>query len=1041
MDQDGVLVLNQVALKESATGKVPFSVDRIAWRFDVSEAMNGRYGRIAVRGLKVDVDQPQMESLRKMFADTRSETATPQAFVLDHVDLESADIRMAESGVLPAVEFKVEHSSGGFEVDEKGVPLIKDFHLALKDLAVAGNLIPAARVEGFQSGDGRVSADLVHLNGARLAPTAALLKFVNRPSASPAADALSLAPASGPAMYKEVRLRRIELEDFALEGADPGVKMPGWWPQVSGRASCVLKDLTLLESGEISLGSQEIDLRDVELKAASDGGRVLLPRTVVRVSGTRAGGLLHVSEARLDRPVIQWTQGLEDELWPVPKEPAAATAPGGSLRASLVLESLSINDASLDLKRTRRLGYEGRAGLNLKCTSLRVDGSGVSSARPQELALHSLSLAEHLADRQKAFEPFFQLEQGRFSVVPDEFKADSRIALFELTRPVFRVHSESVSWFDRKPAGSDKGQAPASPGHGSVPAWYDLLNITRLQIVDGSVDYAAEHGQRVELRGRLSISTEKDVHRVTLEKIQGLLPQHAKLPVAGVEKIEASVRMPALWQTRRIDALSVEGGELEVGDALMAFGKTTPESDGTSAATASGKGNKDSEAWRVDEISIKDTAITLQRVAPGLPPVKFDINYHAYDLPLAPADLAGNFEPQRVELSQLAIKSPYEPLRNVAYLPTVFVDFTLDGLFQQRIDKVEIVSPSLFVGEDLFWYVDYYRKYAAGEPLPGAMSERMAMAAAGRMMALEAATSAATAPIKEGGAWTVDTLEVHAGKLIIAPKGRPLPGIPRPFPFSFVTRLNQGKLEAQFDIPRDTYTWEQLKIQLEGMYGRVMFNLPVKDVDNNLTETFQVDRIRYKELHMEKAHLTITYDANGIYGKFGGEAYEGYVNGAFNIYNDVNYSWDGWISGSAVKTTEITQKLCPAYLLLDGKVNATVVAQGNSKEVYQCDLKFKNATPGKFSIVALNDTLKAMAKELTGYQLDMATIGIEMLRDLDYEQVAAEARFYGREGKGFLHIAGPAGIRHIDVNVYDHRRHVPGKAASSNIQVSSSTTP
>jgi len=110
--------------------------------------------------------------------------------------------------------------------------------------------------------------------------------------------------------------------------------------------------------------------------------------------------------------------------------------------------------------------------------------------------------------------------------------------------------------------------------------------------------------------------------------------------------------------------------------------------------------------------------------------------------------------------------------------------------------------------------------------------------------------------------------------------------------------MNEGKLVADLDIPSDTYTWEKLKIELENMRGRVQFNLPIKSVDNNLTETFQVDRIRWKQLHMEDAHLSVTYDMNGIYGKFGGAAYEGYVNGEFNIYLDTNFSWDGWITGT-----------------------------------------------------------------------------------------------------------------------------------------------
>lgn len=1031
VDRSGLLVLKDFTLQERGTSRSPLKVDRVEWRFDVSEAVAGRYGKVALQGVKLDVDREQVAKVQEILAKMESAPSSSPGVMVDSIELKSAQVRLAETEFLPALEFTVDRSSGGLDLRDPVHPVVKDFKLDLSNVLVAGNAIPSATMEGALNQAGRLDIVRLTLKGVRLAPTAALLRYVNQ--AAVVVPGVSAAPATPvPSVIKEVHVGRIELEDFALEGAGEGVKMPRWWPLVRGRASCTLSDLTMLESGELSLGAQRVDLHEVELSSTTGRGRIYIPKALVRAAGTRANGVLHVVEARLEKPVIEWTQGLEDDLFPTTTTGDTPPAQVTRMRGGIDMESLSVVDASLSVTRTRKVEYEGQVRLDLQLRSLLVDGNGISSLQKQDLDVRQLSLAQHSRDREVAFEPFAVLERGRLSVVPNALLKQSTVAELTLTKPVVKVHSENVSWFDAKPEGTP---VPAPSPTEAGPSWVSRLNFQELSISDGMVDYAAEHVQRVEVRSRLAVSTQKGLHCVRLEKVQGMLPQHAKLPVAGIDLIEATFQMPALWQTRRIDSLSITGGELEVGDALMAF-STPSEENTTPEVSVKPEPGAGISGWRMSEITIKDTAITLQRIAPGLPPVKFDLNYHAYDLPLAPEELAGNFEPQRIELSQLAIKSPYESLRNVAFLPTAFVDFTLDGLFQQRISKVEIVSPSLFVGEDLFWYVDYYRKYAAGETLPNAPSARIA--STGKLMAFEAAASAAVAPVKEVGTWSVETLQVHGGKLIIAPKGRPLPGIPRPFPFSFTTRMDQGKLEAQFDIPSDTYTWEELKLQLEGMRGRVMFNLPVKTVDNNLTETFLVDRIRYKQLHMEKGHLTVTYDANGIYGKFGGEAYEGYVNGAFNIYNDTNYSWDGWVSGAGVKTTEITQKMCPAYLLLDGKVDATVVAQGNTKEIYQCDVKFKNTTPGKFSVVALNDMLAALPTDLAGYQQDMVKIGIETLRDLDYHKAEAQARFYGREGKGFLHIEGPEGTRHIDINVYDHR--MPA-ASPIKIQVSSSASP
>jgi hypothetical protein len=102
-------------------------------------------------------------------------------------------------------------------------------------------------------------------------------------------------------------------------------------------------------------------------------------------------------------------------------------------------------------------------------------------------------------------------------------------------------------------------------------------------------------------------------------------------------------------------------------------------------------------------------------IAPGLPPVRFDVNFAANETPLDLDGLAENVEPQRIMLTRLRIPSPHEPLRTVAEMDVIHVDYTLDGLLHRRIDRVEIVSPLLYVGEDLFWYVENIRKSMKGE--------------------------------------------------------------------------------------------------------------------------------------------------------------------------------------------------------------------------------------------------------------------------------------------------------------------------------------
>ena len=1026
------VTLKDVTLNDPVTGRQWLKLDEVTWTPAWKDLPRFVLGSVHVKGARVDLDRATLAALTQSdpAAPAGSSSAAPGVF-LDKLTLENVHLKVAALGTTPAFECTLDQHVTGLDLSDALHPAVKSLRTSVREVAVgdAGEVkVSRFNVEGsLGREDGVLRVSAFECVGGELTPSKTLLDLLV-PSPTAAAS-------TGPSPIRGVELSLAKLQDFELHAASREA-LPVWWPQVKGRLSGTVKGLSWSAAGGLKLGRQDIEVTNLDFKPPAGPGGVSWARAQVTLESGKDGAV-HVIGGELEKPVFDWTPELE--AWLMPPSPAPVTPAAAPARWAVSVDAFAVHDAALALQRTPAVGYEGRAHLDLHRAALSLRADGWASAKPQRLAVRDLSLAEHPASKERPREPFARLEAGSLQIVPDDWKASCGVAEFTLTKPVVRLRSDNVSWFDEKPPVASVASAP-EPAPTPTPGepWFKRLHFDRLAVNAGDLDLAMTVPQAMELRTKVTISTgDKDhIHRLDLRQVKGLLPHLAKLPVAGIDKLELAVQLPSLWQTTRIDALKIKGMEVEVGDALMTLGKEVEQEEEKEQAKEAATAPKTVfvgppepsplSNWRVNQLAIEDVAVTLQQVAPGLPPMKFDITYDAIDVPLDPDELAGNLKPQRIELTQLGIKSPYNSLREVARLDTVFVEFTLDGLFKQRIDQIEIVSPTLYVGEDLFWYIDYYRKYAAGETLPKAVKD---MAATGSFMALEAATAAAEAPVKQAHAWTIDTLKVHAGKLIIAPKGVPLPGIPRPFPFSFVSKLDKGQIDAEFDIPSDTYTWEELKLALEGMSGHVLFNLPVKGQDNNLTETFNVDRIRFKQLHLEKAHLSVTYDVNGIYGKFGGAAYEGYLNGAFNVYLDQSFSWDGWISGIGVRSTEITQKISPAYFLLDGKVDLTLVAQGNMNELYQCDVKFTNPTSGTFSIQALNDALKALPSDAARYQQDIMRIGVETVRDFKYDKVDGECRFYGREGKGHLRFLGPTGSRNIELNVYDHRWN-PVKAPS-----------
>ncbi|MEZ5384880.1 MAG: hypothetical protein R3F13_05140 [Prosthecobacter sp.] len=757
------------------------------------------------------------------------------------------------------------------------------------------------------------------------------------------------------------------------------------------------KDL-VVANGELAVGgSHEWRLKNVLVEPGSGTGGISVAAANFDV--TQVDGLWRLQEGTVSEPKIDWTLDLEELLMPKSESQA------GSAQWKVQIDRLVVTDGRANLAATKIAPLIGGLSWSVTLEGLAVSPEGVSSAMKQKIEVRDVALRWDRAGKEVPPLPFAELKAAELEVVPDDWRDNLRIESLVVMEPKVSLTPENGPWFDEV---TEEPVAQPAGGMIELPLW-KRVSFGRLTLTGGRVDAAVPLAKRVELSSRVEVTTDAAKQHLRLTDTRARVPKQANLPVLALESVEAVGRLPEIWRSRRLESLSVLGGQIEVGDALM----TLFSGD---AAVVEEKVDAAAERWTAAQVNVAGLGVTIMSLAPGLPPVRFDVEFAAKETPLDLDGLAENAEPQRIVLSRLRIPSPYEPLRTVAEMDVIHVNYTLDGLLHRRIDKVEIVSPLLYVGEDLFWYVESYRKFMDGEAPKG-----------------DPSFGPPLPPKPTAPGWKVDTLAVSDGRLILAPKGVPLAGFSRPFPFSFTSKLESGQLEAVFEIPTDDYTLKDLKLAFRGMKGNVQFNLPLKDRSNNLTETFTVDQIRWKDLHIEKAHLSVTYDSAGIYGQFGGEAYAGYMNGAFDFYLDEVYTWDGWVTGVDMNLGPMTRALFPGYLLLEGKADVKVIATGNKNELYQGDAEFSNRSRGKFSIEALNDMIDELPPVKRGDIADQITrIGLETLRDFDYESIDGKARLYGREGSGHLRFTGPHGFRKIDINVFDHRWKAEPKPVADN---------
>lgn len=1030
--ESGRVRLYGLKLHDPETGEVFGGVEEAVMDHWIEALRRRRVGRLQVRGLRIKTSAGRLPLLLAALPrsaralETAAETGPASALPLriEGLDVEDLRVEFTGDGTIPSISFTLDHRFEQFEW-AAGTPSLKTAAFDLRDLELAtpdGSKLrlPALRADiAFDPADGVLRVRQLATTGPALELTPGLLDWLKSWQTGPDAGQGGL-----PAWLQGVELQRLVLQALRVSAADglPGLDRLAAEMRLDHQAENLLWQR---EAGFSRFGRHQLHLMGTRLRPAASEvpGHLDIPalRADISHEGASQGWVIH--ECAAAQPSWHWTPQWERELFPADAGNASddkmnrATSGGPGSPLLLEVRSLLVNEGSLRLEKSDRLAFDLKTRLDLRLADLRLAAGRVESAHAQRLHLWEIE-TEIPGSRTAA--PTL-IDGVEVELRPDVLRQNGRVDSLRIRKPRLAYHLDLDALVSTN---NEESAAPSQPV--PLPAFFSQLHFGDLAVTEGSVRVHGRLGAPFETETTFELATESStdgvssMHHLSIAETRLSARESTPLPVARIGRIEARARLPELITRRRVESLTLEGGQVEFGDALLAILDPGTARTERSRRASSARREPAANKWHAGSVTVRDLGITLQRVAPGLPPFTFGVQFEAKETPLEAEGLVENIEPQKVELSSLTIPAPYGSLRPVARLDTIFVHFTLDGLLRRRISKVEILNPTLYVGEPLFWYVDYYRKFAVGDIKSGSDVPRLALASADDDAALTAAAETVSGPPRQ--AWIVEELQVHSGKIVLAPKGVPLPGFGQPFPFSFTTRLESGQFEAVFDIPPDNYPLPDLKLEFIGMKGQVQFNLPLKDVDNNLTETFTVDEIRWRQLSVQKGHLSVTYDMNGIYGKFGGAAYEGYIEGGFDVYLNDSYTWDGWIAATGVRATEITQKLTPAYLLLDGKFNGSVIAAGDAKELYQADLDFTGTEAGRFSIAGLNDMLDRLPPPDTAVLTDQFTrIGLETLRDFDYETVHANGRLHGREGSGFLKISGARGSRNIEVNVFDHR--------------------
>jgi len=757
--------------------------------------------------------------------------------------------------------------------------------------------------------------------------------------------------------------------------------------------------------------------------------------------------------------------------------PAEASLPDFSLSASVSGTALRLENVVFKNARVPDLNglftQLGWPGIPQLAASFEADGT--FSSLQAEAGVPTSSAEQHLTfrDLKAALPGQGTLSASRVVVaaVPDEVIASRRLRRLEVEgwQADLTIERPSPALLaDAGAAEAGAAEASADPPAASglpVPAaarpLWEGWSADHLTASEGPLKTTLPQLGGARITASLSISTptpgSADVpaaYQINLREPQMVHPDLPEQPMALASAIQFTATVTGLWQKREIDSLTIGGTRLQIGDALFRMisalpptpppapaaleSETAPKPPSTSSTRPA---NPAAPPWRIKSVVLDDSLVRIDNLGAGS---RLDIpikRQEFHDLPLDTEALAAVERVYKIEVPSITLYNPFSVGQKVAVLDTNYIQFTPSGLLKRQIQRVDLMAPSLYAGQPLFDFVDAARRRFArlasarpASPPDQPMLVDNASRSPTVLSALASVTPAAVAGIAE---WDIP-FYTASGKVLVAPKGFPWPNLPvipfrnardaqgTPIPF----HLHGESFHGELAIEPGWYDFPEYKVRLRlSDRGRIIFNTPQKDQDNNLTEVFENNTLIFRQLEISGTWLSITYDAHGIYARFGGMTCGGDLTGGFNLYLDELYTWDAWISMTGIGMQSLTDKLTPDTFRMSGPVDElSVKAYGDTTTLYQAVLALKVSRPGLLHLLAL-DQLKDRIDALGGMSADLGRISLASLRDFAYTGCTGGLKLFGTEGEGHLRLTGPAGSRTFNLRLHDYRAKTPRIAA------------
>jgi hypothetical protein len=344
---------------------------------------------------------------------------------------------------------------------------------------------------------------------------------------------------------------------------------------------------------------------------------------------------------------------------------------------------------------------------------------------------------------------------------------------------------------------------------------------------------------------------------------------------------------------------------------------------------------------------------------------------------------------QTLTVDHISIHSPIDALAPVLDFAAINITFTWAGILNNEIIKLQILGPKVYLGPDLFWFVDEFKKQKN----------------ASRVM---------SAP------WKIDLVQIQAGQLAISAMGQP--GVTLPFYFTSegqgtrVDQLADLPLSVKIIIPPQDRYYPDYKVELNQMRGEIGFALPLKEHNaNNVVPTVYFDKVSWDQISVTQAWSSLTCDRTGLYGKMGGACYGGYLNGEFSVLFESEYPWKGTFTATRVGAKPVIEHLASKYMALDGLLDGKLEVHGKSKEIVQSAAVLTLARPGQLEIKSLDQLLAKIPADWSVTKKDLVQALVQSLKIYPYTTGDLKINYGLHDSAVTLSLRGQQGARTFDL--------------------------